>query len=213
MTDTDAGTSARKTGSRLSTAAIVLAFAAGITMIVIGLRGFGPPTPDPADALLDGAPPGHAPLSASEPVSLRIPAADIAAPLVRTGLDADGWVAAPPAEDTGTAGWYEGSVTPGARGTAVLVGHVDSAVGPAVFYHAGELSKGDRIEVARADGSTVVFTVYRVQLFDTRTFPSEGVYRHTRHAELRLLTCGGTYREGRGYDGNIVVFARLTSVS
>ncbi|MFC7217668.1 class F sortase [Streptomyces polyrhachis] len=201
-----------KARARISTALIVLGFAAGIAMICFGLYGFGPPAPDAEDALMDGAPPGRAPLSASAPETVRIPGIEVAAPLARVGLDPEGWVQAPPAEDPDTAGWYAGSVTPGARGTSVLVGHVDSESGPAVFYRAGELKKGRRIEVARADGSTAVFTVYRVQLFQTRDFPSEGVYRDTRHAELRLLTCGGTYRPGRGYSGNTVVFARLTSV-
>ncbi|NEE61390.1 class F sortase, partial [Streptomyces sp. SID8455] len=31
----------------------------------------------------------------------------------------------------------------------------------------------------------------------------------TGHAELRVITCGGGYSKAGGYDGNVVVFARL----
>ncbi|MEV6109661.1 class F sortase [Streptomyces sp. NPDC051940] len=202
-----------KARSRFTTGLIVFGFVAGIAMICIGVGGFGPPRPDPEDSLLDGAPPGHDPMRASVPTAVRIPGIDVESPLIRVGLDPEGWIEAPPPQDPWTAGWYDGSVGPGAKGTAVLVGHVDSAVGPAVFYNAGALKKGNRIEVERADGTTAVFTVYRVKLFDAEDFPGERVYRDTRHAELRLLTCGGDYTPGAGYSGNTVVFARLTAVA
>ncbi|MFE4645776.1 class F sortase, partial [Streptomyces sp. NPDC056730] len=35
------------------------------------------------------------------------------------------------------------------------------------------------------------------------------VYGDSGHAELRVITCGGGFSKANGYDGNVVVFARL----
>ena len=61
---------------------------------------------------------------------------------------------APPPEDPNLAGWFTGAVSPGEKGTAVVVGHVDNQQGPAVFYGLGALKKGNRVEVMRKDGKT-----------------------------------------------------------
>jgi hypothetical protein len=150
------------------------------------------------------------PLAAAAPTWVSIPAIGVDAPVVNVGLDAEGWVAAPPPGEEHLAGWYDGAVTPGERGTSVLVGHVDAAAGPAVFYELGAMLPGDTVEVIREDGTAVEFTVYEIAVFDKDRFPPR-VYRDTARAELRVITCGGSYTEGSGYRGNIVVFARLTA--
>lgn len=114
------------------------------------------------------------------------------------------------ARQTGSGGPLPGSVTPGEQGTSVIVGHVDTGRGPAVFYDLGRLAKNSRVEVARADGTTAVFTVYGVKGFTKRGFPAASVYRPTGAPELRLITCGGAFSEKTGYQGNVVAFARLT---
>jgi hypothetical protein len=191
----------------------------GVTMM-LGAAGdpppAGPPQPSappagagaatPAAPVADGLAP---PLPSATPTWVSIPAIGVDAPLVTVGLDAEGWVAAPPPGEEHLAGWYEGAVTPGERGTAVLVGHVDAAAGPAVFYDLGTLLPGDTIEVTREDGRTVEFTVHETAVFDKDRLPPR-VYRDTDRAELRVITCGGSYTEGAGYQGNTVVFARLT---
>ena len=97
-------------------------------------------------------------------------------------------------------------------GTAIVAGHVDNAGGPAVFYTLGALRKGHRIEIDREDGKTAVFTVDAVEVYDNDAFPDEKVYGATDRAELRVITCGGGYSKKGGYDGNVVVFARLSEV-
>lgn len=99
---------------------------------------------------------------------------------------------------------------PGERGTAVVAGHVDNADGPAVFYDLGALRKGGTVEVDRLDGSTALFTVDAVEVYDSRAFPDAKVYGAARRPELRVITCGGGYSETTGYQGNVVVFAHLT---
>ncbi|WP_330177245.1 class F sortase [Streptomyces sp. NBC_01498] len=164
------------------------------------------PMPKPAGTAARAAPP----LPLSPATRLRIPSVRVDAPLTRVSLDADGWIDAPPADRPGLAGHFRGSVTPGEQGTSVIVGHVDTGKGPAVFYDLGRIARGSRVEVSRADGTTAVFTVYGVEGFPKRDFPARSVYRATGAPELRLITCGGGYTERTGYQGNVVAFARLT---
>ena len=108
------------------------------------------------------------------------------------------------------AGWYEGGTRPGDPGSAVILGHVDSTSGPAVFYRLRELRPGDRVEVVRAGGSRVAFTVDRVEQYPKRRFPTAEVYYPTLGPKLRLVTCGGAFDDATGhYTDNVIVFASL----
>ncbi|MFE5483168.1 class F sortase [Streptomyces sp. NPDC056527] len=152
------------------------------------------------------------PLPASRPLRVRVPAVRIDAPVTEVGRDAEGRIDTPPAYERNLAGWYTGAVTPGERGTAVVVGHVDTPDGRAVFYDLGALDKGHRVEIARKDGRTAVFSVYGVELVPKEGFPAERVYKGGTLSELRLITCGGDFSRQRGYAGNVVVSARLVAV-
>jgi hypothetical protein len=149
---------------------------------------------------------------ASPPVRLRIPAIGVDTGVGTVAVDRTGALA-PPSSDT-EAGWWPGSSAPGAVGPAVIVGHLDSRTGPAVFAGLSVLRPGDSLEVQRADGSTAVFRTRRLGLFTKARFPTAEVYGRTGNAQLRLITCGGTYdRSARTYLGNLVVFADLVSVT
>ncbi|MGK5632792.1 class F sortase [Streptomyces sp. URMC 123] len=158
------------------------------------------------------APAEPAALPSSEPNRVRIPAIGVDAPLTSLGVDAEGWVESPPAEEKNLAGWFRDAVTPGEQGTAVLVGHVDNKQGPVVFYSLGALKKGQQVEVQRQDGRTAVFETYGVEVFDKDAFPAEKVYGDTGKPELRVITCGGGYSKANGYDSNVVVFAKMVAV-
>lgn len=107
------------------------------------------------------------------------------------------------------AGWHRAGTAPGDIGPAVLVGHVDSFDGPAVFFRLRELQAGDRVTVTRSDGSVVLFDVDRVERYAKAEFPTEAVYGATEGPELRLLTCGGEFdKKTRSYEDNVVVYAR-----
>jgi hypothetical protein len=71
-------------------------------------------------------------------------------------------------------------------GPAVIVGHVDSRRGPAVFHRLGELEAGDEVVVRRADGSQVRFVVQRLERWPKDAFPTEAVYGTVR----REPSCG-----------------------
>lgn len=193
---------------------IALVLLTGLALIRNGSGEFdvGPPQPTVA-AAHSAVPHGtSAGLPYSEADRVRIPAIRVDAPVMPVGLDPDGWVAAPPPEDPNLAGWFTGSVSPGEKGTAVVVGHVDNMQGPAVFYGLGSLKPGNRVEVQRKDGKVAVFEVYGVDVFAKNNFPGDRVYSSTGAPELRVITCGGGFTKQNGYDGNVVVFARLVSI-
>ncbi|MEU8972425.1 class F sortase [Streptomyces monashensis] len=199
---------------------MALVLLTGLALIRNGSADFDAGPPQPASAAAPdtrtgtgtGARAAHAPsLPFSGAERVRIPSIRVDAPVMPVGLDADGWIGAPPSEDAGLAGWFTGAVSPGEKGTSVIVGHVDNRRGPAVFYGLGTLRKGNRIDVLRKDARTAVFEVYGIEVFPKAHFPGDRVYGSKGTAELRLITCGGGFSKQHGYDGNLVVFARLVA--
>jgi sortase (surface protein transpeptidase) len=153
------------------------------------------------------APPqSAAPAPVASPVSLTIPLIGVTTNLIRLGLQSNGALQVP--STTSVAGWYTGSPRPGAIGSAIIVGHIDSLSGPGVFYRLSELRRGDQVYVRRSDGTMVLFRVTTVQTYLKNQFPTQTVYGPTPDAELRLITCGGTFDSTAGhYLSNIVVYA------
>jgi len=199
---------------------IALVLLTGLALIRNGSGEFdiGPPQPASAAAADSRAVPNPTFLKAPDPLPysvvdrVRIPAIQVDAPVMPVGLDVDGWVDAPPPDDPNLAGWFSGAVSPGEKGTAVVVGHVDNKRGPAVFYGLGALKKGNRVEVQRRDGKIAVFEIYGIEVLEKTNFPGDRVYGNKGTPELRVITCGGGFSKQNGYAGNVVVFARLVEV-
>ncbi|MFF0077489.1 class F sortase [Streptomyces sp. NPDC005494] len=169
-------------------------------------------TPGPAPrGTATASRPAVQPLPPATPLRLRIPSITVNAPLMELGLDEAGALEPPPDNNPVLAGWYAGGTVPGAVGTAVATGHVDTRVGPGVFHKLGALRKGSTIEVDRADQRTAVFTVYAIEVYSKKNFPDQKVYGPSTRPELRVITCGGDYTKKSGYQDNVVVFASLTS--
>ncbi|WP_411074147.1 class F sortase [Streptomyces sp. cmx-4-7] len=187
----------------------------------MGGHGTPPPAaggrPQEARAAVRDAPdrpgPAAAPLPASDPVRVRIPAIGVDARLMRLGLDEEGRLEPPPPNLPAFAGWYARGTPPGTPGTAVLTGHLDTAAGPAVFHRLGALTPGAGIAVERADGRTALFTVDAVEEYAKDRFPDDKVYGGSGRPELRLITCGGDWSGDTGYLANTVVYATLTGVA
>ncbi|MEV0317981.1 class F sortase [Streptomyces sp. NPDC050658] len=162
------------------------------------------------------APPAQAAaaLPRSEPRRIVIPRIGVDAPLTPVGLDRARRLMPPPLDRPALAGWYTGAPTPGSAGTAVTVGHLDSATGPAVFHRLHRLRPGDRLDVRRGDGRTAVFRVDAVRTYAKSAFPTVEVYapRHGNRPELRTITCAGPYDPATGYASNVVVFSHLAGV-
>jgi sortase (surface protein transpeptidase) len=145
-------------------------------------------------------------------VRVKIPSLAVDAPMVKLGLNADGSLQVP--TDYATAGWWDGGPFPGDVGPAVVVGHVDSRAGPAVFFRLATLEPGATVVITRPDGNVARFAVTKVMEVSKDHFPTKLVYDPTPDAELRLVTCGGSFNSLTGhYVDNVIVFARLTSLS
>lgn len=157
--------------------------------------------------------PGRQTLPRSVPKRLAIPQIGVNAPFTGLSLAASGQLNAPPLNNTNLVGWYKNGASPGERGASIVVGHVDTKTGPAVFVLLRTLKPGSRVVITRADGIVVSFKVDSVDTFSKANFPNDRVYADTPTPELRLITCGGIYnRSAHEYESNVVVFAHLASV-
>jgi hypothetical protein len=145
-----------------------------------------------------------------KPVRLIVPGIDVDTTLQPLGLLADGSLASPRA--WGVAGWYANGVRPGDTGPAVIVGHVDSRAGPAVFHRLREVRPGNPVLVTRQDGRTLLFLVDDVREYPKTQFPRAAVYGPAPLPELRLVTCTGDFDwKARSYLDNLVVSAHLVA--
>ena len=155
--------------------------------------------PQPAPAVVD-------PASVPAPVAVSVPALGLTEELVDLGVAADGTAEVP--TDFDRVGWFTGGGRPGARGPTVLMGHVDSTDGPAVFYALRDLVAGDVVEVTVADGSTARYAVSGTAQVPKGEFPTAAVFGATADDVLRLITCTGAFDAGaRSYTDNLVVTA------
>ena len=146
----------------------------------------------------------------TDPVRVRLPSIGVDAPVTPLGRLPDGTVDVP--REWQTVGWFAEGPRPGDAGPAVLLGHVDSVQGPAVFYRLRELRPGDVVQVSTADGQVAPFSVTRVAQYPKDAFPTDEVYLPTLQREVRLVTCGGIFDRGTGhYRDNVIVFAEAST--
>jgi hypothetical protein len=164
------------------------------------------PAPTPAHHKVDHRP-DPAPRVAPKPPRIEIPSIKVKAHAISLGKTPDNRLEVP--NNWSEVGWWSGGPLPGDRGPAVVVGHVDSKAGPAVFYRLRELRSGAVVKFVRPDHTTARFVVERAASYSKSSFPTAAVYGPTRDRELRLVTCGGSFDWSTGhYRDNLVVFAR-----
>ena len=193
----------------------------GTGLVVVGFRGHDRPLAGPVTHAGARAPHQStvrpdsttvSPVAArSVPVVLRIPAIGVTVSLSTLGLNPDGTVQVP--TDFEQAGWFRLGPTPGQLGSAVILGHVDSYKGPAVFFQLRSLVVGDQVDVSLADGMTARFAVNWVAMYSKQEFPAQQVYASRGISALQLVTCGGAFDTKTGsYLSNIVVYTSLVSI-
>ena len=104
--------------------------------------------------------------------------------------------------------WYKRGPRPGAPGPAVLIGHLDSRTGPAVFYRLRELHPGDEILIRQRGGPTTNFIVGRLERHPKTALPTNRIWLTTSKPLLRLITCGGSFSHvTHHYRDNLIVYA------
>ncbi|MDP9370866.1 MAG: class F sortase, partial [Chloroflexota bacterium] len=119
--------------------------------------------------------------AAGLPVRLSIPAIAVAAAVEPVGQTPEGAMDVPRGYDS--TGWYQYGPRPGAPGSAVITGHVDSPTAPAVFWDLRALTPGEAIVVESADGSRHRFVVTAVA--------SQGAGDENRRGGAPLRAAGG----------------------
>ena len=214
------GSRARLVRRPIATAVVL----AGVLAVAGGAVGLARPHGHPGDVarpLAKSAPAPHGIFAAppqphsskrvARPVALIIPAIRVHTVLETLGRTPQGTLAVP--TSTTEAGWYTGSPRPGEIGSSIIAGHIDSALGPGVFFRLRLLRPGELVYVQRADRTLAVFRVSAEHMYPKPDFPTEQVYGPVPDAELRLITCGGVFDPVTGsYLSNVVVYATQISV-
>jgi LPXTG-site transpeptidase (sortase) family protein len=108
-------------------------------------------------------------------------------------------------------GWYKYGTVPGFMGSAVIDGHVDNALSlDGVFKHLGDLKEGDDIYIDTASSTALHFVVREAVSYPSEDVPAEKVFKADDAARLNLITCDGTWVQGKKeYDRRLVVYAVL----
>ncbi len=190
---------------------------------VLALKSPSPPAPAPGPQRGSGssalASSGPRP-QASPPARIEIPSLGVSSVLgPPRGLTPAGTI-----DDAPLSGptwplpwWYDGGPAPGQPGSAVILGHVNSAIGAGhlgVFFRLGDLKVGQTVAVVLADGVVTHWVVESDVMYPDAHFPDAVVYARSGPPTLRLVTCGGTYNwSTHVYESAVVVTARLASVS
>ncbi len=149
-------------------------------------------------------------VSRSRPIHLAIPIIGLSEKLSELGLNKNGTVQVP--KSWSVPGWYKLGPSPGQKGSAVILGHVDSVKGPAAFYQLSKLRPGNLVSVTLLDGRTVHFRVIGLRMYLKKNFPNRLVYGSRSYSALQLVTCGGVFDSGtHHYLSNLVVFTKLVT--
>lgn len=220
--DPDGPANRGRASSRRWWVAAVVAVLIGAGCVTVGLHGHQYALPGPAPPTLAPVQPSPAATAApaprpelivarSVPILLRVPAIGVGVSLSILGLNPDGTVQVP--TDFTQPGWFGLGPSPGQAGSAVILGHVDSFRGPAVFFELRSLRGGDAVEVSLADGMVAHFVVTDVVMYSKTQFPAQDVYASHGYSGLQLVTCGGVFDRASGhYLSNIVAYTRLVAI-
>jgi LPXTG-site transpeptidase (sortase) family protein len=131
---------------------------------------------------------------------------DVDAPVVAVGLQVNGSMEIPGADE---AGWYHYGARPGGiTGSTVIAAHVDHKGQPGVFIELRRLNIGAKVAVTDNLGLVRRYTVTERFQVDKDDLPAEELFRLDGAPTLTLITCGGTFnRKQRHYSDNIVIRA------
>lgn len=167
-------------------------------------------TRPPGDTPRPRLDPGHVPAGGPQRARIEIPSIGVDAGVIDLGLNRDRTLQVP--ARAGQVGLWKGGAVPGRAGAAIMVGHVDSRIGPAVFFRLRRLRVGDRVIVRMPGRAAARYVVQRSEEFSKDRFPTRRVYSRTHDATLRLITCSGSFNRSSGhYRDNLVVYAHAAA--
>lgn len=157
------------------------------------------PTPTPTPTTIPPA----------DPKLLYIPKLNVYAVIENVGVDDTGKMETP--KDFNDVGWYDLGFRPGAQGSAVIDGHLDTVTGaPAVFYYLSKLQPGDQIIVTDNNGTQYTFDVKEKVSYPYDNAPINQIINSTDKKRLNLITCNGTWDyKTHNYSNRIVIYSEL----
>lgn len=146
-------------------------------------------------------------LSSTYPSRLIIPAVNINASVQRVGIARSGAMGVP--SNFTDVAWYRYGTVPGQIGSAVIDGHVDNGLGlDGVFKHLSDVQVGDEVDVKTVGGRTLVFKITNLSYFDYKSVPADALFGPTDDAELKIITCSGSWvQSDKTYNKRLVVTA------
>jgi hypothetical protein len=195
-------------------AAAVLAVVAGLGCVLLGVTVVLAPVTIPAGSVgsVGSAGAGRADGAAAlgqpvgRPTTLRIPSLELS---VESLVDLGRGVAGR-REQPGTplgVGWFSDGPAPGEAGVAVFSGHAAYGYSSGAFALIGTMRPGQVIMVTADNGRDSRFVVHKVERFPADAPDSLLVAPDTGGAELRLITCNGTYDGSSLLGSRIAVYA------
>lgn len=147
------------------------------------------------------------------PERLLIPRIQVNAPIEEVGIAPNGDLATPTRNPWVDTGWYSAGTLPGARGSAVIDGHLDRPGGaPAVFWLLRQLHAGDIVKVHESNGQTLRFQVTDVEYYEPQNAPLQQIFGDAGGTYLNLITCAGDWIPTQHQTSlRLVVYTRLIS--
>jgi LPXTG-site transpeptidase (sortase) family protein len=142
---------------------------------------------------------------------LLIPAIGVDAPIEMVGQDSQGRMGVPTKNQWNGVGWYQNGTVPGAQGSAVIDGHLDTTTGaPAVFWKLGDLHLGDMVMVKDKTGHKAQFRVFKIQSYTLAQAPLDQIFAKNDGTYLNLITCSGSWDYSQNqFNQRLVVFTQL----
>ncbi len=144
------------------------------------------------------------------PSRLLIPELSIDVNVQHVGVTKNGNMAAP--SNFIDVSWYKFGTVPGYRGSAVMAGHQDNAMGlDGVFKHLEDLELGDDVYVIGQDGKRLHFKVIDKQIYDYNDpSPLKRIFNADDGVYLNLITCAGKWLQVvKTNDQRLVVYTEL----
>jgi hypothetical protein len=142
------------------------------------------------------------------PVSLRISELGIKAAIVPEVIDIEKGALGMPANIRRLGWWRDGMAPMAQSGSILIAGHYDFATaGQGAFYSLPHARRGERIQIATADGSVHTYRVVTVESYPKSALPLT-VFDRRGPPRLMLVTCGGRFDSTtKHFLDNIVVTA------
>ena len=109
---------------------------------------------------------------------------------------------------TQTAGWLDSTAPLGAsQGTSLFAAHVIFKGGvPGPFYNLNKLNVGDDIIMRSLNGKNYTYRVFKATITEGTKLPDEVYKKNSGPHQIALVTCTGTYLDGR-YENRMIIWA------